>query len=236
MKATTTQCDEFLSYEMKLRSFDGAAANGTYSFPFSVMLPLGLPSSMKVRYDLLKRVVMRLRLCCAVAETQLSLFCFTDVSHASLTSTSYTLYACHKTESNVCVGYFPLMSFRAPTVVVQERKDGDECSIEYGLEAELDRPNLFRFDAKDKKKIKIFNKPQDTAANVPIRMEPETTTVRNWCCSSKGRSVAAIKLFPVVHPVLNRNTVISVSRGDTVGCRPSRISVGSLASTNDRQG
>jgi len=38
----------FLSYEMKLADFDGKAASGVHSFPFSVTLPGGLPPSMKV--------------------------------------------------------------------------------------------------------------------------------------------------------------------------------------------
>lgn len=103
---------------------------------------------------------------------------------------------------------------RALTVVVQVSKDSDNfCCIEYGLEARLDRPGIFNFDAKDKSEITIFNKPQDNAVNnVPIRVEPETETVTNWCCSSKGRSVAAMKIFPVVYLVLNSNTLILACR------------------------
>lgn len=40
---------EFLSYEVQLASFGGKAASGSHNFPFSVMLPPGLPPSMKVR-------------------------------------------------------------------------------------------------------------------------------------------------------------------------------------------
>ncbi|CAM9376576.1 unnamed protein product, partial [Hapterophycus canaliculatus] len=38
---------EFLSYEVKLAAFGGKAASGSHSFPFSLMLPPGLPPSMK---------------------------------------------------------------------------------------------------------------------------------------------------------------------------------------------
>eukprot|EP00752_Nemacystus_decipiens_P010235 g9119.t1 len=38
---------EFLSYEVQLAAFGGKAASGSHSFPFSVMLPPGLPPSMK---------------------------------------------------------------------------------------------------------------------------------------------------------------------------------------------
>lgn len=41
--------DEFLSFDIQLASFGGRAAACSQSFPFSVMLPPGLPSSMKVR-------------------------------------------------------------------------------------------------------------------------------------------------------------------------------------------
>ena len=39
---------EFLSYEVQLAAFGGKAASGSHNFPFSVMLPPGLPPSMKV--------------------------------------------------------------------------------------------------------------------------------------------------------------------------------------------
>ena len=49
---TTYQArDEFLSFDIQLASFGGRAAASSHSFPFSVMLPPGLPSSMKVRRD-----------------------------------------------------------------------------------------------------------------------------------------------------------------------------------------
>ncbi|CAN0451438.1 unnamed protein product, partial [Scytosiphon promiscuus] len=41
--------NEFLSFDVQLASFGGKAAAGSHSFPFSVMLPPALPSSMKVR-------------------------------------------------------------------------------------------------------------------------------------------------------------------------------------------
>ncbi|CAN0469138.1 unnamed protein product, partial [Laminaria digitata] len=44
-----TAKDEFLGFDIQLASFGGKAAAGSHSFPFSVMLPSGLPSSMKVR-------------------------------------------------------------------------------------------------------------------------------------------------------------------------------------------
>ena len=46
-----TAKDEFLSFDIQLASFEGKAAAGSHSFPFSLMLPPGLPSSMKVRRD-----------------------------------------------------------------------------------------------------------------------------------------------------------------------------------------
>ncbi|CAN0089818.1 unnamed protein product, partial [Laminaria digitata] len=46
---TYTAKDEFLSFDVQLASFGGKAAPGSHSFPFSVMLPPGLPSSMKER-------------------------------------------------------------------------------------------------------------------------------------------------------------------------------------------
>lgn len=39
---------EFLSYDVQLAAFGGKAASGSHNFPFSVMLPPGLPPSMKV--------------------------------------------------------------------------------------------------------------------------------------------------------------------------------------------
>lgn len=47
-----TEKKEFLSYDVQLASFGGTAASGSHNFPFSVMLPPGLPPSMKVRLDL----------------------------------------------------------------------------------------------------------------------------------------------------------------------------------------
>lgn len=43
-----TENREILGYDIQLASFGGKAASGTHSFPFSVMLPPGLPPSMKV--------------------------------------------------------------------------------------------------------------------------------------------------------------------------------------------
>lgn len=40
---------EFLGYDVQLASFGEKAAPGVHSFPFSVVLPPGLPPSMKVR-------------------------------------------------------------------------------------------------------------------------------------------------------------------------------------------
>lgn len=40
---------EILSYEVNLAAFGGKAASGSHNFPFSVMLPPGLPPSMKVQ-------------------------------------------------------------------------------------------------------------------------------------------------------------------------------------------
>lgn len=39
---------EFLGYDVHLSSFGGKVASGVHSFPFSVVLPPGLPPSMKV--------------------------------------------------------------------------------------------------------------------------------------------------------------------------------------------
>lgn len=47
----STDSDEFLSYEVQLTCFNGKATAGTHSFPFSMMLPPGLHSSMQVRRD-----------------------------------------------------------------------------------------------------------------------------------------------------------------------------------------
>lgn len=44
----SVQKDKFLSHEMQLASFCGKAPCGNHSFPFSVVLPSGLPSSMEV--------------------------------------------------------------------------------------------------------------------------------------------------------------------------------------------
>lgn len=46
-----TEKKEFLSYDVQLANFGGTAASGSHSFPFSVMLPPGLPPSMEVRLD-----------------------------------------------------------------------------------------------------------------------------------------------------------------------------------------
>lgn len=43
---------DFLSYEVHLATFDGRTTTGSHSYPFSVMLPPGLPSSMQVRGNL----------------------------------------------------------------------------------------------------------------------------------------------------------------------------------------
>lgn len=43
-----TEKKEFLSYDVQLAAFGGKAALGSHNFPFSVMLPPGLPPSMKV--------------------------------------------------------------------------------------------------------------------------------------------------------------------------------------------
>ena len=40
--------EEFLSFEFQLTSFGGKAAAGSHNFTFSLVLPPGLPSSMKV--------------------------------------------------------------------------------------------------------------------------------------------------------------------------------------------
>lgn len=42
---------DFLSYEVQLASFGGKATTGSHGYPFSVMLPPGLPPSMQVRGD-----------------------------------------------------------------------------------------------------------------------------------------------------------------------------------------
>ena len=42
---------DFLSYEVQLASFGGKATTGSHGYPFSVMLPRGLPPSMQVRGD-----------------------------------------------------------------------------------------------------------------------------------------------------------------------------------------
>ncbi|CAN0498687.1 unnamed protein product, partial [Scytosiphon promiscuus] len=42
---------DFLSFEFQLTSFGGKAAAGSHNFPFSLTLPPGLPSTMKVRGD-----------------------------------------------------------------------------------------------------------------------------------------------------------------------------------------
>lgn len=42
---------DFLSYEVHLATFGGRMTAGSHSYPFSVMLPPGLPSSMQVRGD-----------------------------------------------------------------------------------------------------------------------------------------------------------------------------------------
>ena len=39
---------DFLSYKIKIGDFDGKAASGVHSFPFSLTLPEGLAPSMKV--------------------------------------------------------------------------------------------------------------------------------------------------------------------------------------------
>lgn len=44
-----TEKKEFLSYDVQLAAFGGKAASGSHNFPFSVMLPPGLPPSMKVQ-------------------------------------------------------------------------------------------------------------------------------------------------------------------------------------------
>ena len=46
------QQNNFLSHEMQLASFGGRVAVGSHRFPFSLVLPEGLPSSMEVRGDL----------------------------------------------------------------------------------------------------------------------------------------------------------------------------------------
>lgn len=48
---TEVASDEFLSYKVQLACFDGKATDGTHHFPFSIMLPPGMYSSMKVRRD-----------------------------------------------------------------------------------------------------------------------------------------------------------------------------------------
>lgn len=60
-REVVTERKDFLSYEVHLASFDGRAANGTYSYPFSVLLPPGLPSSMQVRWNFLEIVAIYLR-------------------------------------------------------------------------------------------------------------------------------------------------------------------------------
>lgn len=44
-----TEKKEFLSYDVQLAAFGGTAASGSHNFPFSVMLPPGLPPSMEVK-------------------------------------------------------------------------------------------------------------------------------------------------------------------------------------------
>lgn len=56
--------DEFLTYEVQLACFDGKATAGTHSFPFSIMLPPGLYSSMKVRRDRSVGMLERCTLAC----------------------------------------------------------------------------------------------------------------------------------------------------------------------------
>ena len=46
---TLSEDIEFLGYDVHLASFGGQAAPGVHTFPFSVILPLGLPPSMSVR-------------------------------------------------------------------------------------------------------------------------------------------------------------------------------------------
>lgn len=46
---TAHQSKDLVEYDVQLAAFGGKVANGTHIFPFSVMLPPDLPSSMKVR-------------------------------------------------------------------------------------------------------------------------------------------------------------------------------------------
>ena len=50
-REVVSEQNDFLSYEVQLASFEGRATTGSHSYPFSVMLPPSLPSSMQVRGD-----------------------------------------------------------------------------------------------------------------------------------------------------------------------------------------
>ncbi|CAM9761348.1 unnamed protein product, partial [Laminaria digitata] len=141
-REVVTERKDFLSYEVHLASFDGRATNGTYSYPFSVLLPPGLPSSMQERGP-----------------------------------------------------------------------QGVGCAIAYGFEARLHRPGLLHTDAKAKSQLKVFSRPQETAAAMPVLVGPEAQTVKTCCCFKSGsmsigfeadRSVVGIN-EPVRLTVVARN-------------------------------
>lgn len=139
-------------------------------------------------------VAMRLRSCCPLVEVYPLFLPYADNSHEFPASTSCTMRVYHRTEPFAYVHQSAMASSRWRfTVVGQESKGSDKCSIEYVLRANIKRPGLLHIHKKDKFEIKIFSKPQES---VPMLVGPETRAVKKLGLSDRGRSVAAMAIFP----------------------------------------
>lgn len=88
---------------------------------------------------------------------------------------------------------------RTLAAVFQEKgPQGVGCAIAYGFEARLHRPGLLHSDTKAKSQLKVFSRPQETAAAMPVLVGPEAQTVKTCCCFKSGRSVAAMMAIYIV--------------------------------------
>ena len=69
--------EEFLSFEFQLASFGGKAAAGSHNFTFSLVLPPGLPSSMKVSGHGLGSLLCAFVRAAPLDEERLEIDCYT---------------------------------------------------------------------------------------------------------------------------------------------------------------
>lgn len=62
------------------------------------------------------------------------------------------------------------------------------CSIEYTIEAHLQRPGLLNFDAKGSSIVTVLGTPRSAGDAVPVTVEPSTHPVKYCCLFNRGRS------------------------------------------------